>query len=83
MLLVHGFPELWYSWRWQLEAFKEDYEVVAFDLRGYGQTGKPKVQLCAFLGVNCTDELLDSLCCTWNGQDKPKAKILAECKSQE
>jgi pimeloyl-ACP methyl ester carboxylesterase len=43
MLLVHGFPELWYSWRWQLEAFKEDYEVVAFDLRGYGQTEKPKV----------------------------------------
>ena len=45
MLLVHGFPELWYSWRWQLEAFKEDYEVVAFDLRGYGQTEKPKVVL--------------------------------------
>lgn len=43
MLLVHGFPELWYSWRWQLEAFKDDYEVVAFDLRGYGQTEKPKV----------------------------------------
>ncbi len=45
MLLVHGFPELWYSWRWQLQAFKEDYEVVAFDLRGYGQTEKPKVVL--------------------------------------
>ena len=43
MLLVHGFPELWYSWRHQLEAFKDDYEVVAFDLRGYGQTEKPKV----------------------------------------
>ena len=45
MLLVHGFPELWYSWRWQLEAFKDEYEVVAFDLRGYGQTEKPKVLL--------------------------------------
>ena len=43
MLLVHGFPELWYSWRWQLEAFKDDYEVVAIDLRGYGQTERPKV----------------------------------------
>lgn len=42
MLLVHGFPELWYSWRWQLEAFKEDYEVVAIDLRGFGQTEKPQ-----------------------------------------
>lgn len=46
MLLVHGFPELWYSWRWQLEAFKDDYEVVAIDLRGYGQTEKPKVVPC-------------------------------------
>ena len=46
MLLVHGFPELWYSWRCQLEAFKDDYEVVAFDLRGYGQTEKPKVVPC-------------------------------------
>ena len=43
MLLVHGFPELWYSWRHQLEAFKDDYEVVSFDLRGYGLTDKPKV----------------------------------------
>ena len=49
MLLVHGFPELWHSWRWQLEAFQQDYEVVAFDLRGYGQTEKPKVQLAAIL----------------------------------
>ena len=49
MLLVHGFPELWYSWRWQLEAFKDGYEVVAFDLRGYGQTEKPKVMLCIHL----------------------------------
>ena len=51
MLLVHGFPELWYSWRWQLEAFKEDYEVVAFDLRGFGQTEKPQVLLGIVLAL--------------------------------
>ena len=44
MLMVHGFPELWYSWRHQMQAFKDDYEVVAFDLRGYGLTEKPKVR---------------------------------------
>ena len=53
MLLVHGFPELWYSWRWQLEAFKDDYEVVAFDLRGYGQTEKPKVVPAPLLPPPC------------------------------
>lgn len=27
MLFLHGFPELWYSWRRQLEEFSDDYEV--------------------------------------------------------
>lgn len=43
MLFLHGFPELWSSWRHQLEAFREDYDAVAIDMRGYGQTEpKPK-----------------------------------------
>lgn len=42
MMMVHGFPEHWYSWRYQLEAFKDEYEVVSFDLRGYGLTDKPQ-----------------------------------------
>lgn len=41
MLLVHGFPEFWYSWRHQLREFKDDYRVVAVDLRGYNETDKP------------------------------------------
>lgn len=47
MLMVHGFPEHWYSWRYQLEAFKDEYEVVSFDLRGYGLTDKPQVASAA------------------------------------
>ncbi|KAL4421797.1 hypothetical protein ABPG77_009603 [Micractinium sp. CCAP 211/92] len=42
LLFVHGFPEFWYSWRHQLEAFRKDYEAVAIDLRGYGESSKPK-----------------------------------------
>jgi pimeloyl-ACP methyl ester carboxylesterase len=43
VLLCHGFPESWYSWRHQIKALAESgYHVVAPDMRGYGQTGKPQ-----------------------------------------
>jgi epoxide hydrolase A/B len=42
VLLCHGFPESWYSWRHQLKALAEaGYHAVAPDMRGYGQTDKP------------------------------------------
>lgn len=42
MLLLHGFPEFWFSWRYQLRAFSKDYRVVAVDLRGYNDTQRPQ-----------------------------------------
>lgn len=42
MLLLHGFPECWYSWRHQISEFSKTYKVVAIDMRGYGQTDRPK-----------------------------------------
>ena len=44
MLMLHGFPEFWYSWRHQIPAFAPDYQVVALDLRGYNDSDKPKAQ---------------------------------------
>jgi len=42
VLLCHGFPECWYSWRHQLKALAEaGYHAVAPDMRGYGQTDRP------------------------------------------
>ena len=41
VLLLHGFPECWYSWRHQLPALSERYTVVAPDLRGYNLSDKP------------------------------------------
>ncbi len=60
VLLLHGWPELWYSWRHQLPALAEaGYHAVAPDVRGYGQSDKPepieayamKVMLQDYLGL--------------------------------
>jgi epoxide hydrolase 4 len=42
VLLLHGFPQFWYTWRHQIPALAEHYHVVAPDLRGYGDTDKPQ-----------------------------------------
>ena len=42
VLLLHGFPECWYSWRHQLAALSERYTVVAPDLRGYNLSERPR-----------------------------------------
>ena len=42
VILCHGWPELWYSWRRQIPALAEaGYRVAAPDLRGFGQTDAP------------------------------------------
>jgi pimeloyl-ACP methyl ester carboxylesterase len=41
VILLHGFPEFWYSWQKQLLALSENFHVVAPDLRGYNLSDKP------------------------------------------
>ncbi|TDZ79975.1 Soluble epoxide hydrolase [Mycobacteroides salmoniphilum] len=42
VVLVHGFPESWYSWRHQLPALAAaGYRVAALDVRGYGRSSRP------------------------------------------
>src|SRR5207248_11436028 len=42
VLLVHGFPESWYSWRHQLPALAgAGFRAAAIDVRGYGRSSKP------------------------------------------
>jgi pimeloyl-ACP methyl ester carboxylesterase len=42
MLLCHGFPESWYSWRHQLDVLASSgFRAVAMDMRGYGRSSKP------------------------------------------
>ncbi|VDM62919.1 unnamed protein product [Angiostrongylus costaricensis] len=42
LLMLHGFPEFWYSWRFQLKHFCDRYRCVAVDQRGYNLSEKPK-----------------------------------------
>ena len=43
IVLLHGFPEFWYSWRYQIPFLAgHGYTVIAPDLRGYNETDKPR-----------------------------------------
>ena len=41
VILLHGFPECWYSWRHQIPVLATRFRVVAPDLRGYNESEKP------------------------------------------
>lgn len=42
VLLLHGFPEFWYSWRHQIPFLAKRFKVVAPDMRGYDLSDKPE-----------------------------------------
>ncbi|MBF2001180.1 MAG: alpha/beta hydrolase [Synechococcales cyanobacterium M58_A2018_015] len=42
VILLHGFPEFWYSWRHQIPALARHFKVVVPDLRGYNDSDKPE-----------------------------------------
>jgi len=41
MIFLHGFPEFWYEWKYQIAEFSRDHTVVAPDMRGYNVSSKP------------------------------------------
>ncbi|MEM9623367.1 MAG: alpha/beta hydrolase [Pseudomonadota bacterium] len=41
VVMIHGFPDYWYSWRDQIKALQKDYQVIAMDQRGYNRSGQP------------------------------------------
>ena len=42
VVMIHGFPDHWYSWRHQMEALKDRFRVAAVDQRGYNRSDAPK-----------------------------------------
>jgi epoxide hydrolase 4 len=41
IIMIHGFPDYWLTWRHQMQALAESYRVVAIDQRGYNLSDKP------------------------------------------
>jgi pimeloyl-ACP methyl ester carboxylesterase len=42
VVMIHGFPDYWYSWRHQMSALKDHYQVIAIDQRGYNKSDQPE-----------------------------------------
>lgn len=77
VLLLHGFPELWYTWRHQMRALAAaGYRAVAPDMRGYGGSdappGAPEEQYTALHVVGDLVALIDSL-----GEEKQPVFVVA------
>ncbi len=58
VLLLHGFPESWYSWRHQFSPIAEaGYHVAAPDMRGYGQSDRPH-EVAAYNQVEVVNDII-------------------------
>lgn len=42
VVMIHGFPDYWYSWRNQIPELAKKYKVVAIDLRGFNNSDQPE-----------------------------------------
>jgi pimeloyl-ACP methyl ester carboxylesterase len=42
VVMIHGFPDFWYTWRAQMPELAKHYQVVAIDQRGYNLSDKPE-----------------------------------------
>ena len=42
LVMIHGFPDYWYTWRAQIPELSKHYQVVAIDQRGYNKSDQPK-----------------------------------------
>ncbi|KAL4163037.1 hypothetical protein KRP22_015151 [Phytophthora ramorum] len=42
VVLVHGWPDLWFGWRYQIQALSKTHRVIVPDLRGFGRSSAPK-----------------------------------------
>lgn len=72
VILLHGFPECWYSWRHQLPVLGERYHVIAPDMRGFNLSEKP-----AGIKNYRIGPLVEDVLCLIKHFGKQKAAIVA------
>lgn len=58
MLLVHGFPQAWFAWQYQMQHFRDRYDVWALDMRGYNESDKPE-GVSAYLRSNLVSDIVE------------------------
>src|SRR5215475_12932233 len=72
VLLCHGFPESWYSWRHQMDALAAaGFRAVAPDMRGYGKSDRPEA-IDQYTMLHFIGDLVGLL----DGLDAPRAAIV-------
>ena len=61
VVLLHGIPESWRCWQYQLAHLSKAFRVIVPDMKGYGQSGKPKGSYAASTVAEETLAFLDSI----------------------
>jgi pimeloyl-ACP methyl ester carboxylesterase len=65
LLLLHGWPEFWLTWKRMMQRLGDRFDLIAPDLRGFGQSGKPDPEPSDKVGpeIHATDmiRLMDAL----------------------
>ena len=54
IILQHGWPEFWYTWHKNIPVLAENFDIIAPDLRGFGDSDKPS-------GVSDVQDYVDDL----------------------
>lgn len=74
VVLCHGMPGLWYSWRHQLPALAEaGYKAIAFDQRGYGRSDRPR-DVEAYVSTHTVQDL----CCVLDYFDAERGYFVGQ-----
>ena len=83
VVLCHGFPESWYSWRHQLAALAEaGFHAVAPDQRGYGQTDAPDA-IDAYTQLHLIGDIVGLLDALGEGQAVDRGARLGRARGVE
>jgi pimeloyl-ACP methyl ester carboxylesterase len=71
VVMIHGFPDFWYTWRAQMPTLAKRFQVVAIDQRGYNLSDKP-------IGVEAytTEKLVEDVIAVVRHFDRDKATIV-------